>query len=102
MRTYQEQCAMCHDDDSGGIDQFPALSGDEFLSKYDGQPILALFDEIQKAMPATHPGLLTRPQAADILSYILNSNKYLAGNAELPSEEDSLKKLQLQMPLQKP
>lgn len=97
---YQKQCAMCHGADLNGIDQSPPLNGDEFLSKYEDQTILVLFDKIQKTMPAIHPGSLTRPQTADILSYILGANKYPVGSAELPNDEDSLKKLQLQKPPQ--
>lgn len=97
---YQKQCASCHGDDLGGVDQSPPLNGDEFLSKYEGESIQALFDKINKTMPATHPGLLTRPQTADVLAYILSSNKYPAGSTELPSDEASLKKIQLQKPPQ--
>jgi S-disulfanyl-L-cysteine oxidoreductase SoxD len=50
---------------------------------------------IQKLMPATAPGSLTRPQAADLLAYILSFNKFPAGKTDLPSDEDSLKKLTL-------
>ncbi len=97
---YQKQCALCHGADLNGIDQSPPLNGDEFLSKYEDQTILVLFDKIQKTMPAIHPGSLTRPQTADILSYILSSNKYPAGSMELPNDEGSLKQLQLQKPPQ--
>jgi len=97
---YQKQCASCHGDDLGGIDQSPPLNGDEFLSKYEGESIQVLFDKINKTMPATHPGLLTRPQTADVLAYVPSSNKYTAGSTELPSDEASLKKIQLQKPTQ--
>lgn len=100
--AYQQQCAMCHGGDLDGVGQSPSLSGEDFLSKYEGDTILVLFNKIQKTMPATHPGSLARPQTADILAYILSSNKYLAGTSELPNDEDSLKKLQLEKPTQKP
>lgn len=95
---YQKQCAMCHGSDLAGIDQSPPLSGNEFLSKYQGQPIFVLFEKIHKTMPAISPGSLSPVQTADILSFILSSNKYLAGTTALPSDEDGLKKLQLQKP----
>ncbi len=56
---------------------------------------------IQKLMPATAPGSLTRPQAADLLAYILSYNKFPAGKTELPSDEDSLKKLTVPKPAPK-
>jgi hypothetical protein len=56
---------------------------------------------IQKLMPATNPGTLTRPEAADLLAYILSFNKFPAGKTDLPSDEDSLKKLVLPKPAPK-
>jgi mono/diheme cytochrome c family protein len=97
---YQAQCSSCHGSDLSGVGQNPPLSGDEFLSKYEGEPIVALFDKIQTTMPATHPGSLARPQTADIISFILSSNKYLPGSTELPSDEENLKKIQLEKPPQ--
>jgi S-disulfanyl-L-cysteine oxidoreductase SoxD len=52
-------------------------------------------------MPADHPGSLTRPEAADLLAYILSFNKFPAGKTELPSDEDSLKKIMLPKPAPK-
>jgi mono/diheme cytochrome c family protein len=99
--AYQKQCAACHGSELDGVGPYPPLSEGEFLSKYDGQPMLVLFDKIQTTMPADHPGSLTRPQTADILSFILSFNKFPAGKTELPSDEESLKKLQLQKPAPK-
>ena len=61
-------------------------------------PQLNVYDMIQKLMPATSPGTLTRPEAADLLAYILSFNKFPAGKTDLPSDEDSLKKLVLPKP----
>ena len=96
--VYSAQCASCHGSDLGGIGQNPPLAGEEFLSKYQGESVVALYDTIHTSMPATNPGSLTRPQTADVLAYILSSNKYLAGTTELPSDDESLKKIQLDKP----
>jgi mono/diheme cytochrome c family protein len=95
---YQQQCISCHGAAMDGAGPYPPLSGDEFLTKYEGQPALSLYDMIQKLMPATKPGSLSRPEAADLLAYILSFNKFPAGKTELPSDEDSLKKLVLPKP----
>jgi S-disulfanyl-L-cysteine oxidoreductase SoxD len=92
---YKKQCTSCHGEALDGAGPYPALSGDEFLSKYEGQPAVNLYDLIQKLMPATAPGSLTRPEAADLFAYILSFNKFPAGKTDLPSDDDSLKKLQL-------
>ena len=98
---YQKQCTSCHGEALDGAGPYPALSGDEFLNKYEGQPATNLYDMIQKLMPATAPGSLTRPEAADLFAYILSFNKFPAGKTDLPSDEDSLKKLTLPKPAPK-
>jgi mono/diheme cytochrome c family protein len=98
---YQKQCVSCHGSALDGTGPYPPLSGDDFLSKYEGQPALNLYDMIQKLMPADKPGTLSRPDAADLLSYILSFNKFPAGKTDLPSEEESLKKLVLPKPAPK-
>ena len=90
---YQKQCVSCHGAALDGNGPYPPLSGTDFLGKYEGQPALNLYDMIQKLMPATAPGSLTRPEAADLLAYILSFDKFPAGKTDLPSDEDSLKKL---------
>jgi mono/diheme cytochrome c family protein len=99
--AYKKQCTSCHGDALDGVGPYPPLSGDDFLSKYQGQPVLNLYDMIQKLMPATAPGSLTRPEAADLLAYILSFNKFPTGKTDLPSDEDSLKKLILPKPAPK-
>jgi mono/diheme cytochrome c family protein len=95
---YKKQCTSCHGDALDGVGPYPPLSGNDFLSKYEGQPVGNVYDMIQKLMPATAPGTLTRPQAADLLAYILSFDKFPAGKTDLPSDEDSLKKLILPKP----
>jgi S-disulfanyl-L-cysteine oxidoreductase SoxD len=98
---YKAQCTSCHGDALDGVGPYPPLSGDDFLTKYEGQPALNVYNMIQKLMPATAPGSLTRPQAADLLAYILSFNKFPAGKTEFPIDEDSLKKLILPKPAPK-
>jgi len=98
---YKAQCTSCHSDALDGTGPYPPLTGNDFLSKYEGQPALNVYDMIQKLMPATAPGSLTRPQAADLLAYILSYNKFPAGKTELPSDEDALKKLTIPQPAPK-
>jgi S-disulfanyl-L-cysteine oxidoreductase SoxD len=95
---YQKQCVSCHGSALDGVGPYPPLSGNDFLSKYEGQPAVNVYDMIQKLMPATSPGTLSRPDAADLLAYILSFNKFPAGKTDLPSDEDSLKKLVIPKP----
>jgi S-disulfanyl-L-cysteine oxidoreductase SoxD len=99
--NFKKQCSSCHGEALDGVGPYPALTGDEFLSKYEGQPTVNLYDMIQKLMPATAPGTLSRPDAADLLAYILSFNKFPAGKTDLPNDEDTLKKLILPKPAPK-
>jgi hypothetical protein len=50
-----------------------------------------LFDKISRAMPADKPGTLSRNEYADIVAYLLESNKHPAGQTELPPDSALLK-----------
>jgi S-disulfanyl-L-cysteine oxidoreductase SoxD len=95
---FKKQCSSCHGEALDGTGPYPALTGNDFLTKYQGQPATNLYDMIQKLMPATAPGSLSRPDAADLMAYILSYNKYPAGKTDLPNDEESLKKLVLPKP----
>jgi cytochrome c len=98
---YKKQCTACHGEALDGAGPYPPLSGNDFLSKYAGQPAINLYNMIQKLMPATAPGSLTRPQAADLLAYILSFNKFPDGKTDFPNDEGSLNKLTLPKPAPK-
>src|SRR5579871_663676 len=71
-----KQCATCHGATLAGNGPFPALTGDNFVSVYSGQPLTQLYDKVQKQMPPTNPGSLTPAEASDLLAYMLSVNKY--------------------------
>jgi len=90
---YQAQCVSCHSDDLQGSGMTPPLAGDDFMANWSGRPVAALFDKVQKTMPADHPGSLTRPQTADLVAFLLSSNNFPAGKTELPTDPGSLKQI---------
>jgi mono/diheme cytochrome c family protein len=92
---YQKQCTACHGASLEGAGPYPPLAGDDFLTKYQGKPATGLYDMIQKLMPATAPGSLSRADAGDALAYILSFNKLPAGKADMPTDADSLQKLMI-------
>jgi S-disulfanyl-L-cysteine oxidoreductase SoxD len=96
--SYGTLCSSCHGPDLAGSGPMPPLSGDDFIGNWSGQPLASLFTKIQTTMPATQPGSLTHEQTADIVAYILSANKFPAGKADLPSDADSLKKIQFDKP----
>ena len=58
QQLYQAGCASCHGDKlEGGLG--PMLTGDGFLSAWNGRSLLDLTDKIQNTMPFEAPGTLS-------------------------------------------
>ena len=90
---YAQFCAMCHVDNLEGSGQIPPLAGPEFLKNWDGQTLADLFDKMQETMPADAPGKLSHEQNADILSFLLQFNKFPSGSTELKYDPALLKNI---------
>jgi hypothetical protein len=69
---------------AGGLG--PPLAGADFLRAWDKRPLVDLVDKIEKTMPATDPGTLTRAQATDLVAHLLKSSAFPAGSAELTGD----------------
>jgi len=83
--VYKTQCAECHGNALEGTVGSP-LAGDSFLSDWSARPLSAFVDKIQKTMPFSAPGSLSRQQSADLTAYILQVGKFPAGRTELTDE----------------
>jgi S-disulfanyl-L-cysteine oxidoreductase SoxD len=83
---YKENCQSCHGDTLDGLGPVPPLAGSDFTSHWDGMAVADLLDKMQTSMPADRPGQLSAQVNADILSYILQYNKFPSGAADLPSD----------------
>jgi mono/diheme cytochrome c family protein len=96
---YTEQCASCHGETLAGIaDLFPALTGDSFVTTWQGKSVGELFDKISMTMPALEPGSLKPEQVADVVAQILSVSKYPAGTTDLASSVESLKQIKIDAP----
>jgi cytochrome c2 len=87
---YQERCSACHGVNLAGRTG-PPLTGDDFLSNWDTQPLLELANKILKTMPKDDTDPLTPRESADLLAYILQAGKFPSGRAELILNEAALK-----------
>ena len=90
------ECSKCHLDDLSGGKDSPPLVGDDFLNGWKGKTLGELFDEVRQTMPFDGPGKLTPEQYADVLAFILSSNKFPAGGAELEHEVAPLKQIRIE------
>jgi S-disulfanyl-L-cysteine oxidoreductase SoxD len=82
---FKISCSSCHTPSSFG--------GGSFAERWDGQTMAEVFDFVSNAMPENDPGGLKKTDYADVLAFILRVNAYPAGNDELPTDGDALKKL---------
>ena len=89
---YTEQCAECHTESLGG-GLGPPLSGDSFLGVWSSLSLSDLVSKIYRTMPENEIGLLTRQEAANLASYILQVNGFPAGTAELGVDEAELSQI---------
>ena len=87
---YKQQCASCHGTALEGSGQNPALSDDDFKTKWNGQPLGDLFEEMRVSMPANRPGKLSADQNAAILAHILKQNGFPAGSKPLKGDANAL------------
>ena len=82
QKLYAAQCAACHGEQLQGL-VGPMLTGNGFNTNWAGKSLADLTDKIENTMPVQAPKSLSRAQAIDIVSYILQTGKRQAGNAEL-------------------
>src|SRR5215831_243701 len=93
---YSEQCASCHGPELTGGEMAPALAGGEFLAGWDGLTMGDLFERVRISMPQNAPGSLSGAQNADILAFVLASNKFPSGTSELPKDGMILKSIKFE------
>jgi mono/diheme cytochrome c family protein len=82
QQIYQAQCAECHGNSLDG-GSGPPLVGESFLSNWSARSLTTLVDKIQKTMPFSLAGSLSRQQSTDLTAYILQAGRFPAGQSEL-------------------
>lgn len=91
---YDKECGSCHGPGANGGSMAPALVGPAFSANYDGQTLADLFDRNKNSMPPGKEGQLSLEVNADITAYILQCNKFPAGEKDMPSQSMMLKLIQ--------
>jgi len=83
QKTFMETCAVCHKEDLSGTDAAPALTGAEFLGRWENQSVGDLFERTRMTMPLDNPGSLSAQTALDLIAFVLKANAFPAGKEEL-------------------
>jgi len=86
---YRQLCVMCHGPALEGNGEAPPLTG-RFIPDWAGTSLAELFEKIRATMPLFAPATLSASDTADILAFLLQSNNFPAGPAELQAG-DALK-----------
>jgi S-disulfanyl-L-cysteine oxidoreductase SoxD len=94
QKAYGQSCSSCHRDDlSGSDDGAPALRGQAFVERWKDRPLSEMYFVLAESMPQDAPGSLSGKEYADIIAFLLNRNDVPAGNAELSSDMEMLKRI---------
>ena len=91
--VYQGQCASCHLQDLSGSNQALSLAGAEFVERWDGRSVDELVDRIRVSMPADRAGSLSRDDAIDVVTYMLQASAFVAGDRELRNDRRALRQI---------
>jgi mono/diheme cytochrome c family protein len=89
--VWAKTCAECH----GSSD----LTGADFRTKWSGQPLFTLYEQIRTTMPDGNPGTLSREEyAATLADILLKLNGLPAGDAKLEADSVALSAITLTLP----
>ena len=95
--SYKTACSECHGNDLAGDGFAPALTGSDFMGNWNELSVGDLFERIRISMPPSGPSAVTPAQKADIVSHIMNANKFPAGETELEPKTEVLKGIKIEM-----
>lgn len=96
--TYSKACSTCHGGQLEGDGFAPALTGPEFMANWTGTTVGDLFERIRVSMPPGQESTVNAQEKADIVGYILKSNKYPAGSTEIGTQTEALKQIKFEAP----
>ena len=96
--VYDAQCAFCHQSDLRGQGFAPALVEDAFTSRWQDGNLGDLLTIVKVTMPQDKPASLTDEENAAIVAYLLQANRYPAGQQELTPDQAALKEVVFKRP----
>ena len=90
---YDAQCSYCHQLDLRGQGFAPALVEDAFAIRWQDGNLGDLLTIVKVTMPQDKPASLTDDENAAIVAYLLQANRYPAGQQELRPDVAALKEV---------
>jgi mono/diheme cytochrome c family protein len=86
--VYAGSCKSCHTPESH--------AGPAFYARWNGRPLLELYEFIRDRMPKNEPGSLSAQEYADVLAYLLKMNQMPSGRRELPADSLAMKAIRIE------
>jgi hypothetical protein len=96
QEAYTANCSECHSPELMGDGFAPALAGSEFMNAWNGLTVGDLFERVRISMPPGKESSVPAAVKADIIAFILQSNKFPAGTTELAATTDALKAIKFE------
>lgn len=96
--VYEAQCAYCHQSDLRGQGFATGLVEDAFTSRWRDGNLGDLLTIVKATMPQDKPTSLTDGEYAAIAAYLLQANRYPAGQKDLPPDPAALKEVVFKRP----
>ena len=84
--TFLVTCQRCHNADLSG-DRGPALKGERFMTTWGGGGANRLFEKIRDTMPPFATSTLDDATKLDIVTFILQTNGFPAGQKDLAAAD---------------
>lgn len=88
--VWTKTCSECHESKD--------VTGGDFRTKWAGQPVFTLFEQIRTTMPDGNPGSLPREDYAAAMAYILKLNGLTPGAAPFVADSAVLAGVKLILP----
>ncbi len=82
--AYDANCAACHGNTMTNGTFAPPLAGETFKTAWSGKTVQTLWQKV-RTMPPSLPASLPDATYTNIVTYILQTNGFKAGNAALPA-----------------
>jgi S-disulfanyl-L-cysteine oxidoreductase SoxD len=90
---YTKSCASCHGADLRGSNTAPSLVEESFAFLFGDMTVGELYGRIRMLMPSDRPNSLSSQSYLDIVTFILQSNKFPAGEKELDADPETLRQI---------
>lgn len=88
--VFRTQCASCHAPNR--------FTDDLFYQSFAGKPLWEMYDVISDTMPEDNPGGLKPEEYIDVITYLLQLNKFPEGQDELPPAKEVLSTIKMEKP----